>query len=245
MRGLEPHELLAVWERGAPLSPAQRALLMLSAGREDQAAREAGGLSVGRRDSRLLSLRVATFGSRMTGLADCPVCATALEWSVDARDVGLSEDASPSSQPYTLRLGDWEVRFGLPTAQDLADLPSGDGLEANRRRLLGACVIEALKGGKPVDAQELPYEFQSALSARMAELDPQAEIHMALHCPACGHDWMGVFDVATYLWAEMSVLAERLLREVHEMASAYGWSEADILAMRPGRREAYLEMIRQ
>jgi hypothetical protein len=34
------------------------------------------------------------------------------------------------------------------------------------------------------------------------------------------------------------------MREVHELASAYGWQEASILAMSSNRRNAYLEMAR-
>ena len=38
--------------------------------------------------------------------------------------------------------------------------------------------------------------------------------------------------------------AVRLLGEVHELASAYGWREHDVLALSPWRRQAYLQMVR-
>jgi hypothetical protein len=34
------------------------------------------------------------------------------------------------------------------------------------------------------------------------------------------------------------------LRDVHELASAYGWRESEILALSPQRRQAYLELVR-
>ena len=34
----------------------------------------------------------------------------------------------------------------------------------------------------------------------------------------------------------------RILREVHTLAAAYGWSEAEILALSPARRRVYLEL---
>jgi hypothetical protein len=52
-------------------------------------------------------------------------------------------------------------------------------------------------------------------------------------------------DIASYLWSEIHAWAGRMLRDVHALAAAYGWREADILAMSPWRRQAYLEMIRQ
>jgi hypothetical protein len=47
----------------------------------------------------------------------------------------------------------------------------------------------------------------------------------------------------TFFWSEISAEARRLLLEVHNLASAYGWSESDILSMSALRRRYYLEMI--
>jgi hypothetical protein len=33
------------------------------------------------------------------------------------------------------------------------------------------------------------------------------------------------------------------MRDVHQLASAYGWSEHDILTMSAGRRQLYLELV--
>jgi hypothetical protein len=34
-----------------------------------------------------------------------------------------------------------------------------------------------------------------------------------------------------------------MLRDVHALATAYGWREADIVAMSPWRRQVYLDMV--
>jgi hypothetical protein len=49
----------------------------------------------------------------------------------------------------------------------------------------------------------------------------------------------------SFLWSEIHSWAQRLLRDVHAIAAAYGWREGDILAMNPLRRQAYLELIGQ
>jgi hypothetical protein len=77
----------------------------------------------------------------------------------------------------------------------------------------------------------------------MAEIDPQADIQIALTCPACLHQWSAAFDIASHLWIEVNSWAMRILDEVHRLASAYGWSEADILELSPMRRQLYLGMI--
>ena len=45
------------------------------------------------------------------------------------------------------------------------------------------------------------------------------------------------------LWAELEAVARRLAMEVHTLASAYGWSESEILSLSDARRRLYLEMV--
>ena len=59
----------------------------------------------------------------------------------------------------------------------------------------------------------------------------------------CGHEWDELFDVVSFVWAELEVQACRLLQEVHVLARAYGWREGDVLALSPRRRRLYLEMV--
>jgi len=74
--------------------------------------------------------------------------------------------------------------------------------------------------------------------------DPQADLQLAMVCPQCAHRWTTTFDIASFFWTELNAWALRLLREVHTLASVYGWSEAEILDLSPTRRKAYLEMNR-
>ena len=50
-------------------------------------------------------------------------------------------------------------------------------------------------------------------------------------------------DVARFLLREVAAAARRLMADIHELASAYGWSEAAIASMSAARRAAYLEML--
>jgi hypothetical protein len=77
----------------------------------------------------------------------------------------------------------------------------------------------------------------------MAQADPQADIQLDLSCPACQHHWQAAFDVVAFLWNEIDSWAHRILSDIHVIASAYGWSEADILALSAARRQTYLDLI--
>ena len=50
-------------------------------------------------------------------------------------------------------------------------------------------------------------------------------------------------DIGEFFWRELTVQAKRLLREVHLLARGYGWREADVLALHPRRRQAYLDLL--
>ena len=83
----------------------------------------------------------------------------------------------------------------------------------------------------PVDL--LPGSVVEAVEAAMARADPIGDLRLDLTCPACGHNELVALDVAGYVWAEVDAWARRLLEEVHVLASAYGWSEGQIVALGP------------
>jgi len=123
------------------------------------------------------------------------------------------------------------IAVRLPNTADLLEVAS----EVPDRRapaLLARCTGAELSGSA-ADAVQL----------KMAEIDPAARIELALACPGCEHHWTDYFDIASYLWAELNDHAVRLLRETHTLARAYGWREADILALSPRRRQVYLDLV--
>jgi hypothetical protein len=71
-----------------------------------------------------------------------------------------------------------------------------------------------------------------------------AEFTCETVCPQCGAVDLADLDIGRFLWFEVRNAARRLLLEIHELASAYGWSEAAILGMSPQRRQGYLAMVR-
>ena len=55
--------------------------------------------------------------------------------------------------------------------------------------------------------------------------------------------WLEPFDIASFLWTELHAWASRTLYDVHQLAAAYGWSEAECLSLSARRRGYYLELI--
>ena len=131
----------------------------------------------------------------------------------------------------------------LPNSLDLAVIANDNDVGSARKRLVQCCIAQSYHDGLSLSAESLPETVIEVVTAQMVERDPLAEIQLDLTCPACDHHWNAMFDIATFLWREISTEAKRLLREVHILAQAYGWREADILSMSAARRQLYMEMV--
>jgi hypothetical protein len=235
-----PTELLAAWEIGLmlPASSVQRAALLHALARPGRAADELLGVPVGTRDAELLGLRVALFGDVLSVRIGCTACGADLEFDVDA--TGLAA-AAPEAEPEPLTDGDWTVRFRPATPADLLavrDLPAQDP----RRELAARLVLEARRGDRAVRADRLPEYVVHRLAEAVAAADPAADISFAMACPDCGAQVRAQLDIATYLWDELDSWARTTLADVHALASSYGWTEPDVLALSPLRRRYYLEL---
>jgi hypothetical protein len=190
-------------------------------------------LSIGRRDGELLALRERMFGRQIEAVVDCPTCGEALELSFDT---GALERGEAAADSQTLTADGIELRFRVPTTADLVAVADEPDVGRARDALLERCVLEP-------PAAELSAAAREDVVARMAEVDPLANVELELACPACGELGRAVFDIASFVWAELDTAVRRALEDVHVLASAYGWREEDVLALSAERRRVYLELV--
>jgi hypothetical protein len=217
--------LLSAWENGYG-RPAPDRAVTLAAAVSGLPPDHVADLPLGACDRLLLDLREQCFGARLDGLARCPRCGTEL-------DVGLEVDelraggACGADRGGTVEVAGRTVTLRALTSRDLGSC-GGD-----RDRLLARCLV-----GEPA----LPAaEVLDAVEARLDALDPQAARTIELDCPSCRVSWAASVDVTEFVWTEVDRFARRLLHDIHTLATAYGWREADVLAVSPARRRFYLQ----
>ncbi|GAA0890008.1 hypothetical protein [Rhodanobacter soli] len=235
-----PAQLLQVWERGGDPSAAARGLLLLGCSCDEYSAETQAALPLGRRDALLLELRERLFGTAIDAVAACPQCAATVEATFHCDDLRLPDAEAAAAlehAAYGIR-----VQFRLPDSRDLLALENCGDAGAARALLLDRCVLAAQRGDESCEPRGLPHELQAEIAQAMARADPQADLQLAFRCPDCGHEWQPLFDIARFLWQELHAWALHMLREVDTLAQAYHWAEADILALSPRRRQAYLEL---
>jgi hypothetical protein len=231
MPALSSAGVLELWEKGTSLHHLDRGLLALSVA--DPSAR--GGVAdwpLGRCNRALLDLHASWFGPRLQGWTSCPSCGEKVEFELDARELAMAAPGAPPDDPVMVGA----YAFRLPTSRDLAHIVALDAAEP----AIG--LLDRCRAGGP-EHPEWAGDLLEAVEDRLASADPLAETRLALGCPSCQHEWEDAFDIGRFLWAEIESRARRVLWEVHTLASAYGWSECETLALGDARRAMYLEIV--
>jgi hypothetical protein len=240
MCALSASDLLNLWDSGSGRDHTTRALLLLRSA--NGGAPDPADLPIGERDRRLFDLRQRAFGAHVDAVESCPSCSTRLEITFQLDDVRMDRETE-ATRRFTLDIDDFQIDVRLPTSGDLLAIRNRTDLDGARRELLGRCVVGITNAGSLVSALELTSAVEEAIAGALAEHDPQAEVLLDLECASCGHTWQRYFDIVEYLWTEVDRTARRLLRNVHTLSAAYGWSETAILQLSPGRRAIYLGMV--
>jgi hypothetical protein len=235
-------DLIALWERGFGQHPVDRALMLLAACSPSEPPEELAHLSIGARDGRLLEIYERLFGSSLEAFAHCPACNEPLEYTLSTQELTASNSPPADPPPLTVDDGPISLHLRLPDSLDLRAVSICTESEQAAKMLSERCIVEATRGGQPVSPADLPADIAETISSALAAADPGAEILIDLKCAVCSHAWQVTLDIERFLWSKISATAKRLLRDVHALASAYGWREPDILALSTVRRQTYVEM---
>jgi hypothetical protein len=235
MRALSSSDFLDLWERGFGLHPVDQGLLILGAVLSETSYDSLADWSVGRRNQALAELRSTYFGPSLHGWTSCERCGEKLEFEVDSGAFvrGAVGAAGNLSEAIVVK----GRSFRLPTSRDLARAAQETDSYSAAIRILEACSLGT------AESAAWSEEDLEEVGERMAMADPLAEILLNLRCPICDYECNPTLDIAAFLWAEIEARAKRLVFDVHALASAYGWTESEILSLSEQRRAIYLEMV--
>jgi hypothetical protein len=228
---LEAAELLVLWERGAARHALDRSALLCACARPELPAQALADLPLGDVTAALLRLREVQFGPRIDCHLDCSACGQRLELVLRTHE--LLQPAAEARA--TVEAAGLELR--ALTLRDLAAVAHERDAARAARTLLQRCTLRG-------DPQALDGAALREVEDGLEALDPNADLAFSVHCAACGQEGTAQLDPGVLLWDEIDAHARILLAEVHALAAACGWSEAEILALSPARRAAYLSLVR-
>lgn len=226
-------ELLWLWDQGQKRHPIDRALLLCSWARPDLDPDSLAGLPLGVINGALLQLRAALFGNRWELRVTCGHCQEVLEIPLHVSELlRLTDKRQGDGEPIHYN----DFSFRSVTCGDLALVVHERDGERAALRLLEACCLSRPEG------EEVCLSLLDEVDHLLENSDPLADPQLTAQCPACSEEVQASLDPGAQLWTELTAYARDLLAQVHVLASAYGWTEDEILALAPGRREIYLTL---
>lgn len=168
-------------------------------------------------------------------LARCrqPECMERFEFELP---IAALSDSVPQGDTVQVRLKDeLSIVLRRPNGRDLSEWRN---LRPPSRR----AAIEAMLGSLVVEGHA-SHEDELALAEALSAQDPLVAFTVSCICPACGATNEVRVDLEDIVLDKLRRKQRALVREVHRLASHYGWTEAEGLAIPPHRRTHYLTMI--
>ncbi len=230
-------DILELWERGCATAQAMRGTALAAAATGTSTAAMAEQ-PIGHRDRELLRARRRLIGETVEARAACTECGTEVEAQFSVGDLLIGGETAQHEAKITE--GDLTLIVRAPSAADLARLAANTAPDTLHKAIVSLCVVSCT--GADGSAVPVPEAAYGRIAEAVEALDPLAAIAVSLDCPECGARFDVPFDPAEFIWRELTKEAERLLWEVDQIARVYHWSEAEILALTPARRRAYLGM---
>lgn len=187
--------------------------------------------TLGERLQALLAVRLAAGEPTLEVQANCAACAETMEIALDLR---AFTGATPPAQ-FRWQAGNGDaLELRLPRGHDLRRWQQ-TGLPAGRELI---ATLTTTTGTAACDDDTL-----TAIERAFEEQDPLSALHLQAACPACGHDNDIDCDLEALLLSGFARTQARLIDEVAQLAGAFHWSEAQILALPPWRRTEYLRRL--
>lgn len=164
--------------------------------------------------------------------ADCQHCGEPFDFPMRFGDL----PCKPAGEGFPFASVDGAT-YRAPTGADQEVLAeaSGDG-SAARRSLIALCLVD---GTTSVEVEHLSEADLDRIDAALEAVSPEAVTETSLDCPSCGRKCLVDLGIDTMPLPR----PDKLYQEVHRIASAYHWSEREILALPRSRRQRYLALI--
>jgi hypothetical protein len=167
--------------------------------------------------------------------APCSACAARFDLELPLGSVprGLAGKGFPEVEVRT-SLG--PRRFEAPNGHhEEAMVARSDG---DPRRIFAS--LCSLADQPAVDAARFLDEDLDRIDAALETMSPDVADGVDVTCPDCGQQTRVRIDPLTFAFPRSAAV----LQEVHVIAQAYRWAEADILALPSRRRRTYVALIR-
>jgi hypothetical protein len=195
-------------------------------------------LPVGARIEALAGLAILSESRPLAIGLRCPraACREALEIDIEAGEL-RGACANREREHVSVCIGDEWMRLRRPTGRDQREWlgATWPEIEAARSGMLASLLSAPVPG--PLDATVL-----TALETELANIDPLVDFMLEVACPACGATAQHTVDLEQHALTALRRVHQRLFESVARLATRFHWTETEIFALPPWRRERYLAL---
>ena len=198
-----------------------------------------------RRVRALLQIVRETQGDRLAWRARCAneECGHEMELELSVSQL-LSTREAAGSFSWSPQSG-CELELRLPTGRDQIEWrkSAADAEEEDADLCMASALVIRVDGEPPAPGWTLPPAWLRALDAAFREHDVLTAMEVEVSCPWCGQASVLEPDVEVLALSSLAAEQKRVLEEIHRLAAAYHWTEAEVLALPRLRRSFYIERI--
>lgn len=192
----------------------------------------------------LLAIVAATHGVHIPVLVRClhNTCNEALELPLDLTEFC---EIKNNTHIYCHPDNDNELKVRLPNGMDQLNWLNHTFDKRKIYTEMAATLVEQVNGHTPVDNWTFPEAWIDTIEAELEQHDRLLTLQLGTCCPACNKDIQLEFDLEDHLLNILASEQKRLLNQIHRLASIYNWTEREILALTPKRRDYYLARVEE
>lgn len=167
--------------------------------------------------------------------ASCAACEERFDLFV--RQSELPDQEAGADYPFVdLENEHGRCRLRVPNGRDQTAIAGLADPQDARWTLAERCFVE---GEGRWSSPQRHEEWLSAVDEALDAESPQVALTASTRCPECGAD----NDVALDPYLVLQAVFSRVIDDIHSLASAYHWSEREILSLPTERRRLYLELL--
>lgn len=192
----------------------------------------------------LLAIVIATLGRHLRVQVRCAQsgCRELMEIELDLADFGqIDEPTTLSCQPEP----DTELQLRLPNGCDQLYWLRNSAAADNWFAKMATTLVTGINGEAPPEDWQVPEAWLDLIGAELEQHDTLMILEIDTRCPVCRQDMQIDLDIEEKFLALLAEEQKRLLHQIHQLASAYHWSEADIVALSRQRLHYYLTRINE
>ena len=198
-------------------------------------------LTVGERIEALLRIAFKPAGPEFMMALNClnQNCRQKIELELAIQKLVDTHSKSSNDRKVVVTLGERQLTLRKPTGRDqLRWLQDSWPDESTAMKNMIQTLIVGTDSENPVE--NFSDEETQLINQALQKADPLVDFEVTVQCPYCDEAFPYEVDLQEIGLAALKRIQNQVLHVIHRLASKYHWTEHQIIALPPWRREQYL-----